>query len=448
MSVRAVAQRAGVSTGLLYSYFANLSDLMRSIWMVPIAELGRSLTAVEASEPDPLQRIRRLLETYVDFTIADDETHRGLLLWVRPPNSTTDRNDDPNELMFFSSLRRAVEAGQSAGDDSRRRPHDPCATAVVRRPWRPRTADQHRHLRPRRRHRHGHRDDHDPRPLHHPEGRPMTLLDDPRPISADSHALEGPAVFEGLPERFGDDAPRVVHREGQGDYIVTPNQPARSRNVAVMALAGTRLDYETPLPREHASKPGAGSLDDPEIQAYFTGGYAAMRPGLTNGAHRPDDQDIDGVSAEILYPGWFPMFSLQNLDLMVALQRNYNDWMHAQQVASKGRLIGLAALPVQRPDEAVSELERVIDLGFKGVVIPSNAPRGRRYSDEDYGPMWALAEEAGLPIVFHVACMSHVPDWLKAMRGSRPDRAVRRVAGAHPRHPDRVDGSRRVRSAP
>lgn len=248
----------------------------------------------------------------------------------------------------------------------------------------------------------------------------MTLLDDPRPISADSHALEGPEVFDGLPERFGDDAPRIVHKDGQGDHIHTPNMPKRSRNVAVMALAGTRLDYDTPLPREHASKPSAGSLDDPEIQAYFTGGYAAMRPGLTDGARRPDDQDIDGVSAEILYPGWFPMFSLQNLDLMVALQRNYNDWMHAQHVASKGRLVGLAALPVQRPGEAVAELERVIDLGFKGLVIPSNAPRGRKYSDEEYEPMWARAEEAGLPVAFHVACMSHVPDWLKAGKDRDP----------------------------
>lgn len=248
----------------------------------------------------------------------------------------------------------------------------------------------------------------------------MTLLDDPRPISADSHALEGPEVFDGLPERFGDDAPRIVHEEGRGDSIVTPNMPKRSRNVAVMALAGTRLDYETPLPREHASKPSAGSIDDPEIQAYFTGGYAAMRPGLTDGARRPDDQDIDGISAEILYPGWFPMFSLQNLDLMVALQQNYNDWMHAQRVASKGRLVGLAALPVQLPEVAVAELERVIDLGFKGIVIPSNAPRGRRYSDEEYEPMWAQAEEAGLPVAFHVACMSHVPDWLKASKDRDP----------------------------
>ncbi|MEO1057033.1 MAG: amidohydrolase family protein, partial [Actinomycetota bacterium] len=245
-------------------------------------------------------------------------------------------------------------------------------------------------------------------------------LDDPRPISADSHALEGPEVFEGLADHFGDDAPRVVLTDGQGDSIVTPSMPKRSRNVAVMALAGTRLDYETPLPREHASKPSAGSISDPEIQAYFTGGYAAMRPGLTDGARRPDDQDIDGISAEVLYPGWFPMFSLQNLDLMVALQRNYNDWMHDQQVASGGRLVGLAALPVQRPDEAVAELERVIDLGYKGIVIPSNAPRGRRYSDDDYDPMWALAEEAGLPVAFHVACMSHVPDWLKAMKDRDP----------------------------
>ena len=115
VSVRAVAKRAGVSTGLLYSYFADLSELMRSLWMVPIAELGRSLAAVEQAEPDPVLRIRRLLETYVEFTRANDETHRGLLLWVRPPNMTTERNDDPDDLMLFASLRRAVDAGQSAG---------------------------------------------------------------------------------------------------------------------------------------------------------------------------------------------------------------------------------------------------------------------------------------------------------------------------------------------
>ena len=255
----------------------------------------------------------------------------------------------------------------------------------------------------------------------------MTLLDDPRPISADSHALETAETYAGLPEKFGDDAPRVVNKGDQGDYIEIPNQPHRSRNVAIMCLAGTRLDYATPLPREHATKPSAGSITDPEIQAYFTGGYAAMRPGLRDGARRPDDQDIDGIAAEVLYPGWFPMFSLPDLDLLVATQRSYNDWMADQQVRSGGRLVGLAALPVQDPEIALAELQRAIELGFKGIVLPSNAPKGRTYSDESYDPMWALAQEARLPIAFHVACMSHVPDWVKAMAERDP---ITQYAGA------------------
>jgi AcrR family transcriptional regulator len=128
VSVRAVAKRAGVSTGLLYSYFSNLSELMRSLWMVPMAELGRSLAAVEQAEADPLVRMRRLLDTYVQFALTNEETHRGLLLWVRPPNNSTDRNDDPDNLMLFSSLRRAVEAGQADGTV---RPGDPRVLAQL-----------------------------------------------------------------------------------------------------------------------------------------------------------------------------------------------------------------------------------------------------------------------------------------------------------------------------
>ncbi len=119
LSVRAVARRAGVSTGLLYSYYANMSDLTRSLWSAPIAHLGHSLAAVEqtasADGVDPITRVERLLQTYVDFTITNDETHRGLLLFVRSPDSTTELNNDPDLLMLFASLRRAVEAGQATG---------------------------------------------------------------------------------------------------------------------------------------------------------------------------------------------------------------------------------------------------------------------------------------------------------------------------------------------
>jgi len=241
-----------------------------------------------------------------------------------------------------------------------------------------------------------------------------------RPISADSHVVEGPAVFDGLAERFGDEAPRVVPGEDGSDYIVIPARKNRRVNVGIMALAATRLDRDKPLERKPGHKPGTGTIDDPEIQAYLTGGYAAMRPGLTDGSRRGEDQDVDGLAAEVLYPGYFSMFALRDIELLVALQRNYNDWLAEQCSASNGRLYGLAALPVQDPSQAVAELERVIGLGYRGAVIPSNAPKERRYCDDEYDPLWARAQEAGIPISFHVGCMSHTPQWLRETKGRDP----------------------------
>ena len=146
-----------------------------------------------------------------------------------------------------------------------------------------------------------------------------------RPISADSHVVEGPEVFAGLADRFGDDAPRVVHHDGGGDHIVVPARGDRGVNVGFMALAATRLDYAEPVARARGHKPGTGTIDDPEIRAYLTGGYAAMRGGLTDGSRRGDDQDLDGLAAEVLYPGYFSMFSMRDVELLTALQMNYND---------------------------------------------------------------------------------------------------------------------------
>lgn len=238
-----------------------------------------------------------------------------------------------------------------------------------------------------------------------------------KPISADSHVVEGPDVFAGLAERFGDDAPRVVTKDGKGDWIVVPSRKDRGVNVGIMALAATRLDRPGPIARKPGHKPDTGSIDDPEIQAYMTGGYAAMRPGLTDGSRRAEDQDIDGLAAEVLYPGYFPMFSFRNLDLLVGLQKNYNDWLHDHCSRSHGRLYGLAALPVQDPDAAVAELDRILAMGYRGAIIPSNAPKGRRYCDEEYDPLWARAEEAGLPLSVHVGCFSHVPKHVREAAG-------------------------------
>lgn len=236
---------------------------------------------------------------------------------------------------------------------------------------------------------------------------------DDRPISADSHVVEGPGVYAGLAERFGDEAPRLVSEKGKGDVVVVPARGDGGFNVARGALAAARLDRDEPIARKSGHKPDVGTIEDPEIQAYLSGGYAAMRPGLVDGARRGEDQDIDGLAVEILYPGYFAMFNNRNTDLLIALQKNYNDWLHDHCEASNGRLYGLAALPVQDPKAAVEELDRVIAKGYKGVIIPSNAPKGTRYCDEVYDPIWARAAEAGIPVSVHVGCFSHIPSSVK-----------------------------------
>ena len=112
-----------------------------------------------------------------------------------------------------------------------------------------------------------------------------------------------------------------------------------------------------------------------------------MRPVLTGGARRGEDQDIDGIELEFLYPGYFAMFSMRNVELLVALQKNYNDSLHDFCADSGGRLYSIPALPVQDPTVAMPELARVLTLGYKGVIVPGHAPKRTRYSDEVYEPI-------------------------------------------------------------
>ena len=241
-----------------------------------------------------------------------------------------------------------------------------------------------------------------------------------KPISADSHVVEGRDVFTGLADRFGDQAPRIMDVGDQVDAIVVPANGMRGVSVARMGMAATRLARNEPLTRKPGHKPDVAHMKDPELVALFNKGYAGMRKGLVDGAHRYEDQDVDGLAAEFLYPGFFGMFGLRNTPLLVALQKNYNDWLHDYSTASNGRLFGLAAIPVQDPEAAVAEIDRVIRMGFKGGCIPCTSPAERPYFDEAYEPVWSRAEEAGFPLSMHVGTNAYVPREQRR-RPARPD---------------------------
>ena len=239
-------------------------------------------------------------------------------------------------------------------------------------------------------------------------------------ISADSHVVESEDVFIGLPERFGDDAPRVVGAGTLQDSIIIPSKGLRGVRRR-MGFAGMRKRDGLELQRRPGHKPEVDDMRDEEAKRILAKGYDGLTAGIRDGAYRHEDQDEDGIEAEFLYPGFFGLFSFENTELLVACQRNYNDWLHDYASASNGRLFGLAAIPIQDPQAAVEELHRVVKRGFKGGCIPCTAPPEVPYKDECYEPVWAAAEEANFPLSMHVGTNAYVPAQYRQKSPLPPD---------------------------
>ncbi len=66
------------------------------------------------------------------------------------------------------------------------------------------------------------------------------------------------------------------------------------------------------------------------------------------------------------------------------------------------RLLATGYVPLVDFDEAPRIAKEALELGCKGLIIPSRCPPGHSPSHVAFEPLWSLAEEAGVPILFHV----------------------------------------------
>lgn len=115
VTVRSVCTRAGVSTGTLYSYYANLEALLQSFWIEAVERANLKLDVVVAEHPEPLSRIAALLHAYADFSYDEPEVFRGAVLFVRPASAEAPPVDPIESLPLYALLRQAVADGQAAG---------------------------------------------------------------------------------------------------------------------------------------------------------------------------------------------------------------------------------------------------------------------------------------------------------------------------------------------
>src|SRR5437660_962493 len=201
-----------------------------------------------------------------------------------------------------------------------------------------------------------------------------------RIISADSHVNPPKDLWTSrAPAQLRERAPRVESTP-QGDFWVVDSKISGA--IGLDASAGHKPEEFRPTGMT----------------------YKDMRPGSYDPTARLADMDIDGVDAEVLYFGG-PVTSLSpDPELRRYIIQTYNDWMMELSKAAPTRLVGLAHIPLVDPAEGMAELRRVAKLGLRGFhVDPFPDERGgKALWDAAYEPFWALVEETGLPISFHI----------------------------------------------
>jgi uncharacterized protein len=120
---------------------------------------------------------------------------------------------------------------------------------------------------------------------------------------------------------------------------------------------------------------------------------------------RPRALDQLGFTSQLIFTTWclgnFGLDESGNVDLCYALARAHNRMMTGFCSVDR-RLLATGYVPLVDFGRAVMTAREAIELGCKALLIPSRCPPGHSPSHIAFDPLWALAQEAGLPIVFHV----------------------------------------------
>ena len=195
-------------------------------------------------------------------------------------------------------------------------------------------------------------------------------------VSTDSHANEPPDLWATrLPEKYRERAPRVVTDENGVQWRYCEGY--RPDRIRVMSFEG-----------EDWLRSQAGA--DPE--------------------ERIRDNERDGIDAEIIFPNkGLAMWATPDPVFANAQCRVWNDWAWEQFGAWPEKMVPAAAIATGDLEGALAEAERCAGLGYKALTLPCKPVWGGHdvdhvnYNLPHFDPLWALVEETGMPVTFHVS---------------------------------------------
>ena len=132
--------------------------------------------------------------------------------------------------------------------------------------------------------------------------------------------------------------------------------------------------------------------------------------GATDKGERSEALDIIGLDSQLVFPTLGASRFARSKDMTVvyggcdALNRAMADFC-----ADDARLMPVGYLSLKDPERAAVSLRLALDAGIRAVWIASDATQGRAPSHIAYDPLWAMLQEAGVPVTLHIGSGRNMP---------------------------------------
>lgn len=122
-------------------------------------------------------------------------------------------------------------------------------------------------------------------------------------------------------------------------------------------------------------------------------------------ADRPRTLDLLGFASQLAFTtfclGNFGLDQSDDMELCYAAADAHNRMM-VDFCSVDRRLLATAYAPLEDFTRAAATTRSAIALGAKALMVPSRCPQRHAPSHTALDPVWAQAQEAGIPIIFHV----------------------------------------------
>ena len=156
--------------------------------------------------------------------------------------------------------------------------------------------------------------------------------------------------------------------------------------------------------------------DDPAYRAQDEAEFMARKNHDALGSFRKEDRpraiDLIGVASQLVFPTTSNVL-LERLehesdrDLLYGLARASNR-AQTDFCSVDARLLPVCNVPLADIDAAGRAAREAIGMGAAALLIPWACPRDHATSHVSLDPVWAAAQEAGIPILLHVGAADFV----------------------------------------